>query len=105
MTSRSARNRDNRERDAEIRARARTRSESQLAEEYGLSQPRIHQILAKPDPAEQVAQYEANLQAELALLVTHHERYRRRIAVVRRSLDRIAEEREAAQIDRLLGLA
>lgn len=96
---------DNRARDAEIRSRAKHRSESELADEYGLTQQRIHQIVARPDPAEQVAQYEAMLQAELAILVAHHERNRRRIAVVRNTLDRIAEEREAAAIDKILGLA
>lgn len=103
----SARNLDKRERDAQIRARAKTRTPSQLAEEFGLSRPRIHQILAGREATtdDQVAELEERLQTELAELVLHHERNRRRIAVIRRSLDRIAEEREAQEIDRLLGLA
>lgn len=105
MNQPSARNPELRERDREIRARAKTRSEAQLAQEFGLTQQRIHQILTRPDPAEQLAQLEALLQAELAALLAHHERNRRRISVIRRTLDRLGEEQQVADIDRLLGLA
>lgn len=103
--TRSVRNVELYQRDREIRARARERTEQQLADEYGLTQQRIHQIVTAADPAEQMAQLEARLQAELAVLLTHHERNRRRIAVLRRTLDRIGEEQQVADIDKLLGLA
>jgi len=103
--ARSARNLGKRERDAAIRARLKTRSRAEVAEEFGLSQPRISQIAAQAADLDEVAALEERLQAELDELVTNHERNRRRIAVVRHSLDRIAEERQAAEIDRLLGLA
>jgi hypothetical protein len=105
---RSVRNRDrenNRERDRQIRALAKSRSRAELADEFGLTPARISQIIGTADPLEELAQREVLLQAELAVLVHDHERNRRRLAVVRRTLDRIHEEREAAAIDKLLGLA
>lgn len=94
-------------RDARIRELdAQGWSNARIGAEVGLSGPRVSQILsATRDPDELLAEHEAKLQAELEELVRHEEANRRRIRAVRRALERIDEEREAARIDALLGLA
>lgn len=80
-------------------------SNAQIGAEVGVSGPRISQILsAGADPDVLLAEREAALEAELVELNRHREANQRRLRVVRRALDRIAEEREARAIDRLLGL-
>lgn len=94
---------DRRIRDRRIRKlRAEGWSTRRIGAEVGLSGARVIQILAAP--ADLVADREAALAAELDELLRHAEANRRRIRTIRRTLDRIAEEREAADIDQLLGL-
>lgn len=96
---------DRRARDRRIRElRDEGWSLSAIAAEVGLSDERVRQVLAASTPEELVADREAALAAELDELLRHAEAHRRRIRTVRRTLDRIDEEREAREIDRLLGL-
>ena len=77
----------------------------EIAAKVGLSRERARQIAATPTGQAALADQETALRFELDLLVRHAEVIRRRIWVVRRALDRIAEEQEVVRIDRLLGLA
>ena len=96
---------DRRARDRRIRElRDEGWSLSAIAAEVGLSDERGRQGRAAPPSAQLVAAREAARDAELDELLRHAEAHRRRIRTVRRTLDRIAEEREAQAIDRLLGL-
>lgn len=76
-----------------------------IGEAVGLSDERVRQILKTPDPDVELILREAKLQAELDDRLRHAEAHRQRIRVIRRTLARIAEEREARAIDRLLGLS
>lgn len=108
MTMPSSEAIDSRARDVRIHELYRSGWAHELiAEEFGISRQRVGQILARvaADPEVQIAEHEAKLQGELEELVRHEEANRRRIRAVRRALERIDEEREARQIDRLLGLA
>lgn len=97
---------DRRERDARIRSLDKQGwSLARIAGEVGLTPQRVHQILSVKDAAALLDDHEGKLQAELEELLRHVELNRRRIRAVRRSLDRIAEEREEERIDRLLGLS
>lgn len=97
---------DRRARDARIRELAAAGwSLERIAQEVHLTKQRVHQILERPNANSRLDQYEAELRAELETLLRDHEAHRRRIRAVRRTLDRIAEEREATRIDALLGLS
>lgn len=97
---------DRRSRDARIRELHELGwSNATIGAELGISGPRVSQILASPDPDAQLIVQEARLRAELDDHLRHAELNRHRIRVLRRTLDRIAEEREARAIDRLLGLS
>lgn len=97
---------DRRTRDARIRELAGLGwSNARIGGDLGISDERVRQILKTPDPVAQLAEQETRLQAEIDDLVRHREANRRRIRVVQRTLERIAEEREAKAIDRLLGLS
>ena len=96
---------DRRARDRRIRELlAEGWSLSAIAAEVGISDERVRQIRDTSSPEELVADRRAVLAAELDELLRHAEVNRRRIRTVRRTLDRIDEEREAQAIDRLLGL-
>ena len=100
---------DRRARDRRIRElRADGWSLSEIALEVGLSRERVRQVLAEAVPVDRssvgLADRVAALAAELDELLRRREANRRRIRVIQRALDRIAEEQEAASIDRLLGL-
>lgn len=97
---------DRRARDARIRELDHQGwSLERIAEEVGITKQRVHQILGRPNPMAQLGELEVKLQAELDELLRHSEANRRRIRTLRRTLDRMAEEREAARIDQLLGLS
>lgn len=98
---------DRRTRDARIRELdAQGWSNARIGAEVGLTREGVRKILlGSTTPESKLAEHETKLQAELEELVRHEEANRRRIRAVRRALERIDEEREAAAIDRLLGLA
>lgn len=97
---------DRRARDARIRELHEMGwSNAQIGEAVNLSGPRVSQILSSIDPDLALMLEEAKLQAELDDCQRHYERHRRRIRVIQRTLERIAEERQAKAIDRLLGLS
>lgn len=106
-TSESPDRQDRRARDARIRALdAQGVSRTRIAEQLGISRPRVTQILSSPtsDVDAELIERERLLQDELAELVRHQETNRIRIRALQRTLQRIAEEREARAIDELLGL-
>lgn len=91
-------------RDDRIRAlRAQGLTTRQIAAEVGLTHARVVQILGRE--RRRLDDVESGLRAELADLIAERERIARRIAAVRRALERIESEREVVQIDRMLGLA
>lgn len=97
---------DRRTRDARIRELDREGwSLERIADAVGLTKQRVHQILATPDPQMALLERELLLNAEEADLMLRRQVIARRLRAVRRELDRIAEERQAHRIDRLLGLS
>lgn len=98
---------DRRSRDQRVRELAALPGWSleRIGEATGISKQRVHQILNQPDPEVELILQEARLQAELDDRLRHAEAHRQRIRTIRRTLARIAEEREARAIDRLLGLS
>lgn len=79
-------------------------SHQRIGEAVGLSDERVRQILATKDPQLALLERELELNAEQADLLIRMEGMRRRLRAVRRELDHIAEERQVARIDKLLGL-
>ena len=79
-------------------------SNAQIGAEVGLSDERIRQIRAAPDPDEELAATERALRAEHAILRAALDDIERRRRTVARALQRIEEEREDRRIDRILGL-
>ncbi|MEW6223174.1 MAG: hypothetical protein AB1627_00955 [Chloroflexota bacterium] len=79
-------------------------SNAQIGAEVGLSDERIRQIRAAPDPEERLAEAERALRAEHAILRAAIDDIERRRRTVARALQRIEEEREDRRIDRILGL-
>jgi len=94
------------DRNAQIRALDRQgHSHAEIADMVGLTRVRVTQILAMSDAEDLLAEREAQLFHTLDEHLSERERLNRSIAAIRRELDKIAGERAAAQIDRLLGLA
>lgn len=76
----------------------------QIGAEVHLSPEGVRQVLLRQAADDAIDDREAVLLAELGELLAHVETRRHRIAVIRRELRAIAEERESRAIDRLNGL-
>lgn len=97
---------DRRSRDARIRELDRQGwSLERIADVVGLTKQRVHQVLATKDPQLALLERELQIDAELADVMAREEALRRRRRALQRAIDRINEERQAAEIDRILGLS